>query len=82
MSLASEVIGAVGGITGLISAVISWQQWRKTNSKIAMLSDASRAAEILPAWYTSRMMTDHRLFGILDGHRADDRDQADHRNFR
>lgn len=30
-----------------------------------MLSDASKAAEVLPAWYTTRMMTDDWLFGLL-----------------
>ncbi len=30
-----------------------------------MMTDASRAAEILPAWYTSRMMGDYWTFGLL-----------------
>lgn len=30
-----------------------------------MLTDASKAAEVLPAWYTERMMTDYWLFGLI-----------------
>ena len=35
-----------------------------------MLSDAGQAAEILPAWYTERMMMDQWYFGLVttDGH--------------
>lgn len=58
------IIGAIGGITGIASAWISWLQWKKTNKKIAMLQDSGAAFEILPAWYTRRMMDDHWLFGL------------------
>ena len=61
-------IGAIGGIIGAVagigSAVFAWMEWRKVNRKIAMESDWTRAAEILPAWYTSRMMSDYWLFGL------------------
>lgn len=61
-------IGAIGGIIGAIagigSAVFAGMEWRKVNRKIAMESDWSRAAEILPAWYTSRMMSDQWCFGL------------------
>lgn len=67
MTLA-DIIGVFGGIAGIISAYVSWQEWRKTNRKIAMLTDAGRVAEILPAWYTSRMMHEQWLFGL---HMAD-----------
>ena len=30
-----------------------------------MLSDAGKAVEILPAWYTERMMRDQWYFGLL-----------------
>ncbi len=58
-------IGAVGGIVGILSSIVTVHHWWKVNKKIAMLSDASRAAEVLPAWYTTRMMTDHWCFGLL-----------------
>ena len=58
------VIGAIGGVTGIVSACISWRQWRKTNKKIAMLQDSGAAFEVLPAWYTRRMMDDDWLFGL------------------
>lgn len=61
-------IGAIGGIIGAVagigSAVFAGMEWRKVNRKIAMESDWTRAAEILPAWYTSRMMSDQWLFGL------------------
>jgi hypothetical protein len=60
-----SALGAIGGLTGIASAFFSWSEWQKTNRKIAMLSDASQAAEILPAWYTSRMMQDYWLFGLV-----------------
>lgn len=47
------------------AAIFTWLEWRKINRKIAMLDDAGAAAEVLPTWYTSRMMMDHWLFGLL-----------------
>lgn len=61
-------IGAIGGIIGAVagigSAIFAGMEWRKVNRKIAMVCDMSRAAEILPAWYTQRMMGDYWLFGL------------------
>ena len=61
-------IGAVGGLIGAIagigSAIFAGMEWRKVNRKIAMVGDMSRAGEILPAWYTERMMGDYWLFGL------------------
>lgn len=61
-------IGAIGGIIGAMagigSAVFAGMEWRKVSRKIAMVGDLSRAAEILPAWYTERMMGDYWLFGL------------------
>lgn len=59
-----SVTGIVGGVTGIVSAWISCLQWRKINKKIAMLQDSGAAFEILPAWYTRRMMDDRWLFGL------------------
>lgn len=68
MNEALAWIGAIGGIIGAIagigSAVFAGMEWRKVNRKIAMESDWTRAAEILPAWYTSRMMSDQWCFGL------------------
>jgi len=47
------------------AAAFSWIQWRKINRKMAMLTDVSKAFEVLPAWYTERMMMDHWLFGLV-----------------
>lgn len=62
---ASDWIGLVGGVAGLVSTLIAVHEWRKVNRKLAMLTDASKAAEVVPAWYTSRMMDEHWLFGLL-----------------
>lgn len=58
------LVGAIGGVAGLISAYISYREWRKVNRKVAMLEDAGAAFEVVPAWYTSRMMQDYWLFGL------------------
>lgn len=62
---ASDWIGVLGGLTGLVSTLIAVHEWRKVNRKLAMLTDASKAVEVVPAWYTSRMMDEHWLFGLL-----------------
>ncbi|WP_167336933.1 hypothetical protein [Acidovorax temperans] len=33
-------------------------------SKIGMIEDHGQASDVLPAWYTGRMMTDRWLFGL------------------
>lgn len=58
------ISGIIGAIAGIGSAVFAWMEWRKVNRKIAMVGDMSRAAEILPTWYTQRMMGDYWLFGL------------------
>ena len=64
------VLPIIGAVTGLASLWLSNEQWKKVKSKIGMLSNAGKAAEILPAWYTSRMMQDQWYFGLVttDGH--------------
>ena len=65
----STVIAVIGALTALGSLWFTERQWRKINRKIAMLDDASEAVEILPAWYTARMMMDEWSFGLktVDG---------------
>lgn len=63
-SLVISSIGALGGIAGFVSAYVSYQEWRKVNRKVAMLEDSGAAFEVVPAWYTSRMMNDYWLFGL------------------
>lgn len=64
------VIAIIGALTGLGSLWFTERQWRKINKKIAMLTDANAASEVLPAWYTKRMMEDQWYFGLQtsDGH--------------
>lgn len=63
-------IAVVGALTGLGSLWFTERQWRKINKKIAMLSDANIASEVVPAWYTKRMMGDEWYFGLqtIDGY--------------
>lgn len=58
------VIAVIGALTGLGSLWFTERQWRKINKKIAMLTDANAASEVLPAWYTKRMMRDQWYFGL------------------
>lgn len=64
------ILSIIGAVTGLASLWLSNEQWKKVKAKIGMLSNAGMAAEILPAWYTSRMMQDQWYFGLVttDGH--------------
>lgn len=61
-----------GVIVALISAGFAgwslWfthKQWQKIKTKVAMINDSGKASEVLPAWYTARMMRDDWLFGLL-----------------
>ncbi|NQZ03497.1 hypothetical protein [Idiomarina sp.] len=66
----ATVLSVIAVGTGLASLWLSNEQWKKVKAKIGMLSDAGKAAEILPAWYTERMMMDQWYFGLVttDGH--------------
>lgn len=66
MPSAIEIICA---FTALGSLWFTERQWLKINRKIAMLNDAGAVIEILPAWYTGRMMRDQWSFGLktIDG---------------
>ena len=66
----ATVLSVIAVVTGLASLWLSNEQWKKVKAKIGMLSDAGQAAEILPAWYTERMMMDQWYFGLVttDGH--------------
>lgn len=65
----STIISIIGALAALGSLWFTERQWRKINRKIAMLDDAGVAIEILPAWYTGRMMMDQWWFGLktIDG---------------
>lgn len=64
------VVGVVGGIVGAMAGIASLVTWAKVNRKVAMLTNSEDAFEVVPAWYTSRMMDDHWLFGLatVSGH--------------
>lgn len=58
------VVAVISALTALGSLWFTEKQWRKINKKIAMLSDVGAALEVLPAWYTERMMLDEWYFGL------------------
>ena len=70
MDVLAIVISVVGALVGLANLWFTDQKWQKIKKKIGMLSDAGKAIEILPAWYTSRMMLDEWHFGLVttNGH--------------
>lgn len=59
------VLSIIAVITGLASLWLSNEQWKKIKAKIAMIDDVGKAIEVLPAWYTGRMMTDYWAFGFV-----------------
>ncbi len=59
------VLSIIAVVTGLASLWITNEKWKKVNAKIAMLQDVGKVAEILPAWYTERMMQDYWAFGLV-----------------
>lgn len=61
----ATVLSIIAALTGLGSLWLSNEQWKKVKAKIGMLSDVGKAAEILPAWYTKRMMVDQWYFGLV-----------------
>lgn len=63
--LLTLIIAGVGAITGLGSLWFTHLQWEKIKTKVTLLTNSEQAFEVVPAWYTSRMMTDDWLFGLL-----------------
>lgn len=66
--LKAESWSAIASIASfLVASGALWythKQWKKINTKIAMIADSGKVAEILPAWYTQRMMHESWLFGL------------------
>lgn len=65
IALGSLVVALVGAAIAGWGLWFTHKQWQKIKSKVAMLTDSGKASEVLPAWYTSRMMDDYWLFGLL-----------------
>lgn len=61
----ATVLSIIAVGIGLASLWLSNEQWKKVKAKIGMISDAGKATEILPAWYTERMMGDQWYFGLV-----------------
>lgn len=51
------------------SLELAREQWAKVNEKIAMLTDAESVFQVVPTWYSSRMLNDHWYYVIhtVDG---------------
>lgn len=60
----SDWIAFGGAVVSLVSLGYTHAQWKKVKAKIGMIDDYGKAAEVLPAWYTGRMMSDNWLFGL------------------
>ncbi len=65
MEILAAVLSIIAVFTGLVSLWFTDQQWKKVKTKIGMVSNSGKAAEILPTWYTERMMDDHWYFGLV-----------------
>ena len=59
-----DITGLIGGLLGFAAFIISYKQWKMTNRKVAMLTDSGAIFEVLPTWYSSRMVDDYWLFGL------------------
>jgi len=62
---ATIIIAGIGGITGLGSLWFTHLQWEKIKAKVVLFTKSEHAFEVVPAWYTARMMDDYWLFGLL-----------------
>lgn len=61
----TTVLSVVATFIALASLWLSNEQWKKVKAKIGMINDAGKAIEILPTWYTGRMMMDQWYFGLV-----------------
>lgn len=59
------LLSVIAVLTSLGSLWFTDKQWQKIKGKIAMVTDVDKAVEVLPTWYTERMMTDYWSFGLL-----------------
>jgi hypothetical protein len=65
MDLANIIIQIVTAVIAIAAFLISLHNWRKANEKRKLLTDPNEAFEVVPAWFTKRMMTDHWYFALL-----------------
>ena len=56
INLGMLIIAIISALIAAGSLWFAYEQWQKIKKKIGMISDSGRAFEILPAWYTLRMM--------------------------
>lgn len=59
------LLSIIAVLTGLASLWFTHKQWQKISKKIGMISNAEAASEVVPAWYTERMMRDYWSFGLV-----------------
>ena len=62
--MTETIISVFSAFIGVVSLWLAFLQWRKINKKISMISDVGLANEVLPVWFTSRMMEDEWFFGL------------------
>lgn len=56
INLGMLVVSVLSALIAGGSFWFTYYQWQKLKKKIAMIDTSGKAAEILPAWYTKRMM--------------------------
>lgn len=61
----SDIMAFIAVMISAFTLWITWKKWSLVQKKIAMITDYSKASEVLPAWYTGRMMSDLWQFGLL-----------------
>jgi hypothetical protein len=52
-------------LVAFAALALSVHNWWKANAKAKFLTDPSEAFEVVPAWFTPRMMQDHWHFALL-----------------
>lgn len=65
MDWANVVFQGLTFLIALAALLVSIHNWIKANEKRKLLTDPSEAFELVPAWFTKRMMTDHWYFALL-----------------
>jgi len=56
INLGLLIVAVISALVAGGSLWFTFKQWKKIEKKIGMINESGKAAEILPAWYTKRMM--------------------------
>ena len=59
------IVGGIGGITVLGSLWFTHLKWEKIKAKVTLLTSIEHAFEVVPAWYTARMMASVQIYSVF-----------------